>query len=93
MLRSKPHHIRSKKSQVCADIEGKRLYFVKSEHHKDFGSSRRTSLGQAGTVQTVPRLVRSGHQGLSEAAVGEERAVRRAAGTGPVAGEVSVIVF
>lgn len=51
-----------------------------------------TSLAEASAIQAIARLVCSGHQGLGEAAVGEDGAVGRAAQTGPVAGEITLIL-
>lgn len=51
-----------------------------------------TSLAEAGALQAVACLVCSGHQGLGEAAVGKNGTVRRAAQTGPVAGEITLVL-
>lgn len=51
-----------------------------------------TSLAEAGALQAVACLVCSGHQGLGKAAVGKNGAVGRAAQTGPVAGEVTLVL-
>lgn len=51
-----------------------------------------TSLAKAGALQAVACLVCSGHQGLGKAAVGKNGAVRRAAQTGPVAGEITLVL-
>lgn len=51
-----------------------------------------TSLAETGALQAVTRLVGSGHQGLSKAAVGEDGAVGRAAEAGPVAGEITIVL-
>lgn len=51
-----------------------------------------TSLAETGALQAVTRLVCSGHQGLSKAAVGKDGAVGRAAQTGPVAGEITIVL-
>lgn len=51
-----------------------------------------TSLAEAGALQAVACLVCSGHQGLGKAAVGKNGAVGRAAQTGPVAGEITLVL-
>lgn len=51
-----------------------------------------TSLAEAGALQAVACLVCSGHQGLGKAAVGKNGAIRRAAQTGPVAGEITLVL-
>lgn len=51
-----------------------------------------TSFAETGALQAVARLVCGGHQGLGKAAVGKDGAVRRAAQTGPVAGEITLIL-
>lgn len=51
-----------------------------------------TSLAEASALEAVACLVCRGHQGLSKAAVGKDGAVRRTAQTGPVAGEITVIL-
>ena len=56
------------------------------------GFGPRTSLAQAGPLQLVAGLVGGRHQGLGEAALGEDGAVRGAAVAGPVAGEVTLVL-
>ena len=51
-----------------------------------------TSLAEASALQTVACLVCGGHQGLGKAAVGKDGAVGRAAVTGPMAGEITVVL-
>lgn len=51
-----------------------------------------TSLAEASALQAVACLVCSGHQGLGKAAVGKDGAIRWTAQTGPMAGEITVIL-
>jgi len=51
-----------------------------------------TSLAEASALQLVACLVCSGHQGLGKAALGKDGAVGRTAVTGPMAGEITVIL-
>lgn len=51
-----------------------------------------TSLAEAGALQAVACLVCSGHQGLGKTAVRKDGAIRRTTQTGPVAGEITVVL-
>lgn len=60
--------------------------------HAHARTHKPTSLAETGALQAVARLVCGGHQGLSKAAVGKDGAVGRAAQTGPVAGEITIVL-
>lgn len=51
-----------------------------------------TSLAEASALQAVACLVCSGHKGLGKAAVGKDGAIGRTTQTGPMAGEITVIL-
>ena len=77
---------------------------IRAERNKSSAAGRRsspaagvwfhtpTSLAEASALNAVACLVCSSHQGLGEAAVGKDGAIGGTAQTGPMAGEITVIL-